>query len=96
MKPVLAATGKGLSRKTLVSGGAGYHRWRHGFGFIATDSKRGALSTCGMLKRYAGELSIFPFILRGVSLLGVDSVEIPAQRNGAFLDKVASDWALPI
>lgn len=55
----------------------------------------GAVSTCAMIAGTQIDASIFPFILRGVSLLGVDSVEIPLSSKQALVDKVANDWALP-
>lgn len=55
----------------------------------------GAVSTCGMIAGTQVSASIFPFILRGVSLLGVDSVEIPLAQKQAVLDKIAAAWALP-
>lgn len=55
----------------------------------------GAVSTCGMIAGITVEASIFPFILRGVSLLGVDSVEIPQAAKQDILNKIAGDWALP-
>lgn len=56
----------------------------------------GAVSTCGMIAGTQVEASIFPFILRGVSLLGVDSVEIPLTSKQEVLNKVAEEWALPV
>lgn len=56
----------------------------------------GAVSSCGMIAGTQVEASIFPFILRGVSLLGVDSVEIPLVEKQNVLNKVANDWALPV
>jgi acrylyl-CoA reductase (NADPH) len=55
----------------------------------------GAVTTCGMIAGVKIEASVFPFILRGVSLLGVDSVEIPLADKQAVLNKVASAWRLP-
>jgi len=55
----------------------------------------GAVTTCGMIAGIKLEASVFPFILRGVSLLGVDSVEIPLAEKQAVLDKAANEWALP-
>lgn len=55
----------------------------------------GAVTTCGMIAGVKVEASVFPFILRGVSLLGVDSVEIPRADKQAVLDKVAGEWSLP-
>lgn len=54
----------------------------------------GAIATCGMIAGVKFEASVFPFILRGVSLLGVDSVEINRDTKQAILDKVAGEWRL--
>lgn len=55
----------------------------------------GAVTTCGMIAGVKIEASVFPFILRGVSLLGVDSVEIPLADKQAVVNKVADAWRLP-
>lgn len=55
----------------------------------------GALTTCGMVAGVGFSASVFPFILRGVDLLGVDSVEIPTTHKQLLLKKVASEWQLP-
>jgi hypothetical protein len=39
-------------------------------------------------------VSVFPFILRGVSLLGVDSVEIPMTTRARVWQKLATEWKL--
>ncbi|WP_276669194.1 YhdH/YhfP family quinone oxidoreductase [Thalassolituus oleivorans] len=54
----------------------------------------GAVSTCGMIAGVKVEASVFPFILRGVSLLGVDSVEIPQAEKQLVLNKAAGEWKL--
>lgn len=56
----------------------------------------GAVSTCAMIAGLKIEASVFPFILRGVSLLGVDSVEIPLSEKQNILNKVAAEWSLPL
>jgi putative YhdH/YhfP family quinone oxidoreductase len=55
----------------------------------------GALTTCGMVAGADFSASVFPFILRGVDLLGVDSVEIPQTDKLLLLKKVANEWQLP-
>lgn len=55
----------------------------------------GALTTCGMVAGANFSASVFPFILRGVDLLGVDSVELPQTHKQLLLKKVATDWCLP-
>ena len=41
----------------------------------------GAIAACGLVSSPQFNASIFPFILRGVSLLGIDSVEIPLHEK---------------
>lgn len=55
----------------------------------------GALTTCGMVAGMGFSASVYPFILRGVDLLGVDSVEIPQNHKQLLLNKIACDWQLP-
>lgn len=55
----------------------------------------GALTICGMVAGAEFSASVFPFILRGVDLLGVDSVEIAATHKQLLLKKVANEWQLP-
>ncbi|MBE0483386.1 MAG: YhdH/YhfP family quinone oxidoreductase [Bacterioplanes sp.] len=56
----------------------------------------GAIATCGMIAGTDINASVFPFILRGISLLGVDSVEIAVDHKQAILDAVATEWQLPM
>ena len=55
----------------------------------------GALTTCGMVAGAEFSASVFPFILRGVDLLGVDSVEVPQTQKQLLVKKIATDWQLP-
>ncbi len=55
----------------------------------------GALTTCGMVAGAEFSASVFPFILRGIDLLGVDSVEIPQTQKQLLIKKVADEWQLP-
>jgi NADPH:quinone reductase-like Zn-dependent oxidoreductase len=41
-------------------------------------------------------INVFPFILRGVSLLGVDSVEIPMRARQLAWNRLAGDWSIDI
>ncbi len=54
----------------------------------------GALTTCGMVAGAGFSASVFPFILRGVDLLGIDSVEVPQTHKQLLIKKVATDWQL--
>ena len=55
----------------------------------------GTVTTCGMVAGADFSASVFPFILRGVNLCGIDSVEIPLGVKQNLLNKTAAEWALP-
>lgn len=55
---------------------------------------QGAVSTCGMIAGNDFQTSVFPFILRGINLLGVDSSNISQQAKQNLLDTLAENWQL--
>ncbi len=57
-------------------------------------SPDGAVACCGLAAGVALNSSVFPFILRGVCLLGVDSVEIPRERKAEIWQRFAGPWQL--
>ncbi len=54
----------------------------------------GAATTCGMVSGTELETSIFPFILRGIVLFGIDSVEIKRVRKRQIWEKFDDEWSL--
>lgn len=52
----------------------------------------GAVSCCGLVGSPDLNINVFPFILRGVSLLGVDSVQCPQEPRQAVWGKLAGAW----
>ncbi len=52
----------------------------------------GVVTTCGNAAGHELDLNVYPFILRGVSLLGVDSVECPMDRRLKVWEKMAGEW----
>lgn len=55
----------------------------------------GAVSACGLAASPFFSLNVLPFITRGVSLLGVDSVYIPLKEKQHIWQRVATDMKLP-
>lgn len=53
-----------------------------------------SVACCGLTAGTEFAANVFPFILRGNNLLGVDSVELPRQVKQAMWNKLASDWQL--
>jgi alcohol dehydrogenase len=52
------------------------------------------VAACGLVESTELQATVLPFILRGVNLLGVDSVEIPLSKKQQMWDLLADEWAL--
>ena len=63
---------------------------------IKTAKYGGLVTACGNAMSADLAVSVYPFILRGVSLLGVDSVEIPMNTRARAWQKLAQDWKLDL
>jgi acrylyl-CoA reductase (NADPH) len=58
---------------------------------IASTSYGGAIAACGLAGGMDLPSSVAPFILRGVALLGIDSVQMPMPRRRQAWDRLACD-----
>ncbi len=56
---------------------------------VAATAYGGAVACCGLAGGTALPATVFPFILRGVALLGIDSVRCPADRREAAWQRIA-------
>jgi putative YhdH/YhfP family quinone oxidoreductase len=56
----------------------------------------GGVACCGMVASHEFTSSVFPFILRGVSLYGIDSAECPMDRRLDVWRRFAGEWKLPV
>ncbi len=63
---------------------------------IKSTKYGGLVAACGNAMSADLAVSVYPFILRGVSLLGVDSVEIPMNTRSRTWQKLAHDWKLDL
>ncbi|EIM05524.1 alcohol dehydrogenase [Planococcus antarcticus DSM 14505] len=52
----------------------------------------GSMSMCGNAGGLQVTTTVLPFILRGVSLLGIDSVNVPIHKRGDIWEKMANEW----
>lgn len=53
-----------------------------------------SVAACGLVQSPMFSASVFPFILRGVNLLGVDSVQLPLAHKKSVWHKLATEWKL--
>lgn len=54
----------------------------------------GVVTCCGLTNSFELNTNVFPFILRGVRLIGIDSVECKLEKKQACWEKLASKWKI--
>jgi putative YhdH/YhfP family quinone oxidoreductase len=93
-----------ISREQVLEGSErplGKERWAGvvdcvGGEMLATAVKAtcygGAVTCCGLVGSPELPLNVFPFILRSVSLLGIDSAQCPMEPRLQVWQKLATDW----
>jgi putative YhdH/YhfP family quinone oxidoreductase len=52
----------------------------------------GIVTCCGLVGSPEPPVNVFPFILRGVSLIGIDSVQCPSETRLAVWQKLSGAW----
>jgi acrylyl-CoA reductase (NADPH) len=66
--------------------------------YLATALKStrygGVVTCCGLVASPELDTSVYPFILRGISLLGVDSQDCPMDTRQRIWQELGSDWKL--
>jgi acrylyl-CoA reductase (NADPH) len=63
---------------------------------LAQTKYRGSVAACGLAGGNDLPATVLPFILRGVSLLGVDSVMCPSPVRARAWERLAADLPLPL
>lgn len=56
----------------------------------------GTVTCCGLVGSPDLPVNVFPFILRGVSLLGIDSVQCPTKLRLAVWKRLAGEWKIDL
>jgi len=56
---------------------------------------QGNIAACGLVSSPILSTTVFPFILNGVNLLGLDSATFPIKQRQEVWNKLASNWQLP-
>lgn len=62
---------------------------------IKSVNPLGIVTCCGNAASADLPLSVYPFILRGVSLIGIDSQNCPMEYRQYIWNKLADDWKIP-
>ncbi|WP_299522734.1 YhdH/YhfP family quinone oxidoreductase [uncultured Lutibacter sp.] len=61
---------------------------------IKSVNPLGVVTACGNAASIKLELTVFPFILRGISLIGIDSQNYPMKYRVQVWNKLANEWKL--
>ena len=61
---------------------------------VRSTAHRGCVAACGMAAGPQLPLTVYPFILRGVTLAGIDSAECPLESRVETWDRLAGLWKL--
>ncbi|MEX2488248.1 MAG: YhdH/YhfP family quinone oxidoreductase [Pseudomonadales bacterium] len=88
----------GESKRPLLA-----EQWAHGVDTVGGEilsnvikslKYGGSVAICGLVASPSFTAAVFPFILRGVNVLGVDSVELPIEAKANTWQRLAGDWKL--
>jgi len=61
---------------------------------IHSTKQHGTVTCCGNVGGFKLNTNVYPFILRGVNLLGVDSQNYPMNQRVQLWNKIANEWKL--
>ena len=81
-------------QKPIYSGGIDAVGGKILSNLICSTNQRAAIACCGMVGGLSLDTSIFPFILRGLSLFGIDSAESLLKVKEEVWKSFSSDWKL--
>jgi acrylyl-CoA reductase (NADPH) len=64
------------------------------FNVVKSLKYGGSVAACGLVQSPIFQASVLPFILRGVNLLGIDSVFLPIETKRRVWEKLGDQWKL--
>ena len=59
-------------------------------------SSEGSVAICGLVGSPQLNTTVFPFILRGVNLLGIDSAELNSEHRNLIWNMLANEWKIDL
>ncbi len=63
---------------------------------IKSTMQRGVVTTCGNVASHELNTNVYPFILRGITLVGIDSASCPMERRRLVWEKMSGEWKIDI
>lgn len=59
---------------------------------LKSIKRYGCVASCGNAASYELNTTVFPFILRGITLAGIDSAECPYEKRKVVWDRLFNNW----
>jgi putative YhdH/YhfP family quinone oxidoreductase len=56
----------------------------------------GSVAICGLVGSPSLNTTVFPFILRGINLLGINSADLPTQLRSTLWEMLANEWKIDL
>lgn len=61
---------------------------------LQSTSQRGIVTTCGNVASHKLNTNVYPFILRGISLIGIDSANCTMNRRVKIWEMMSDEWKI--
>lgn len=61
---------------------------------VKACARRGSVASCGLVASHELNMTVYPFLLNGVNILGVDSAETAMSLRRKLWDKLCNDWRI--
>ena len=62
---------------------------------VKACSRKGSIAACGLVASHEIQMTVYPFLLNGINLLGVDSAETDRPLRLEVWKKLSGDWRIP-
>ncbi|HFC11438.1 MAG TPA: oxidoreductase, partial [Anaerolineae bacterium] len=62
---------------------------------LASTKMLGVVTVCGLVASPELHTTVYPFILRGISMIGIDSANFPIADRRRIWNLLATEWKLP-
>lgn len=61
---------------------------------VKACQRKGSVASCGLVKTHDLHMTVYPFLLNGVNILGVDSAETDMELRKALWQRLSGDWKI--
>jgi len=63
---------------------------------VRACARKGSVAACGLVGTHELHMTVYPFLLNGVNILGVDSAETEMELRKELWSRLATDWKIDV